>query len=204
MLHRMFVQRRRLARNSARADRCLEIGPGDERIPGFETVNVFWTPVTDYIGDARRLPFPDGTFSIVYASHVLEHTPWYSAAVTLREWFRVLAPGGRVEIWVPDALKIARAFVAAEESGDTSFQQDGWYRFNPDRDPALWFAGRTFSYGDGLGTLGHPNWHVASYSYRLLTRLLAGCGFDDIRRLDKPRGYDHGWINLGVTGRRPG
>ena len=57
---------------------------------------------------------PDGTFNLVYASHILEHTAWIRPAEILTEWVRVLKPGGVLEIWVPDGLRIAEAFVGAE------------------------------------------------------------------------------------------
>lgn len=43
-------------------------------------------------GNAERLPFPDGSFGIVTAIHMLYHVPDIAAAV--REFFRVLTPGG--------------------------------------------------------------------------------------------------------------
>ena len=76
---------------------------------------------------------------------------------------------------------------------------DGWYRFNEDRDPCVWAAGRIFTYGDGEGTLGDPNLHLALFSPRYLGKCLVNAGFRDVVEQDrtKVRGYDHGWINLG-------
>jgi len=47
-------------------------------------------------GDAENLPFPSGSFDLVYSHGVLHHTP--DTARTVREIFRVLAPGGRAVI----------------------------------------------------------------------------------------------------------
>jgi len=44
------------------------------------------------VGDGERLPFPDGTFELVYAHGVLQYTPGDRAMV--EECRRVLAPGG--------------------------------------------------------------------------------------------------------------
>jgi SAM-dependent methyltransferase len=160
----------------------------------------------DDVGDAtRRLPFEANSFDMVHASHILEHVAWYSAEATVREWARVLKPGGVLEVLVPDGLKIAQAFVDAETTGGAPHEQDGWWRFNPQRDPCLWFSGRLFSYGDGTGRQKRFNWRLATYSERRLSDLLRSAGLTDTRRLrpDEVRGYDHGWINLGVCGRKP-
>jgi len=196
----------KLRRNSRKAQRHLEIGPGAKRIAGFETFNVIGGRHVDYVGNARdQLPFADNTFDLLYASHVLEHIAWYRSEETLREWARVLKPGGVLEIWVPDGLRIAEAFVAAERSGSRDLEQDGWWRFNQDRDPCRWMAGRMFSYGDGTGDTSHFNWHVALFSERYLGNLMRHVGLTDVRRMgrDEVRGFDHGWINLGVAGRKP-
>lgn len=192
-----------LAARSFKRDRKLEIGPGQGRIAGFETLNVVGGINVDYVWNAqRRLPFRRDTFKLIYASHVLEHIPWYRTVDVLADWVRVLQPGGRIEIWVPDGLKICRAFVEAEERNAREFENDGWYRFNEQRDPCLWANGRLFSYGDGRGTAGHPNWHLALFSFRYLKEALLAAGCRWVEPLDRSqvRGYDHGWINLGAVG----
>ncbi len=185
--------------------RRLEIGPGPKRIPGFETLNIVKTPVTDHVGDAvERLPFPDATFELVYASHILEHVPWYQTVQALKEWRRVLTPNGWLEVWVPDGLKIAKAFVAAESGGSKDFHKDGWYRLNPRKDPCVWMSGRVFTYGDGKGTLDSPNWHRALFSPRHLQQCFVDAGFVHVQRMDlkEVRAKNHGWINLGVKGQK--
>lgn len=47
-------------------------------------------------GTAERLPFPDGSFDVVFANSILEHVPEWRGC--LEEWIRVLAPGGL--LWV--------------------------------------------------------------------------------------------------------
>ncbi|RJL25141.1 class I SAM-dependent methyltransferase [Bailinhaonella thermotolerans] len=54
------------------------------------------------VGDALDMPFPDGEFSKVIASEVLEHIPDDMAA--MRELYRVLKPGGMAAITVPSFL----------------------------------------------------------------------------------------------------
>lgn len=192
-----------LLARAARRHRKLEIGPGLQRIDGFESLNIVGGINVDYVWNASgRLPFRSGTFEVVYASHILEHIPWYKTEEVLVEWVRILAPEGRLEIWVPDGLRICKAFVQAEEQGSADYQKDGWYRFNDDKDPCRWASGRIFSYGDGMGTPGHPNWHRAVFSYRYLEQALrrAGCRRVEALTRSQVRGHDHGWINLGIVG----
>jgi SAM-dependent methyltransferase len=192
--------------NSRKKDRKLEIGPGLERIAGFETVNIIWGKDVDYVMDAsKRMPFQENTFQIVYASHILEHIPWYQVQDVLKEWFRVLRSDGVLEIFVPDGYLIAKTFVEAELGISNNIDNDGWYKFNSLKDPCIWANGRIFSYGDGSGSKGDPNWHLSLFSKRYLEFLLKNAGFVDIVELSREdvRGYDHGWINLGLSGRKP-
>jgi hypothetical protein len=197
------LNRARFARAQRRR---LEIGPGLRRIDGFETAGIIPGRSVDYVLDAAdSMPFEDGTFELVYASHVLEHIPWYLVPSTLAEWVRIVASGGAVEIWVPDGLKICRAFVDAEDRGADTYRNDGWYKFNPEEDAAIWANGRVFSYGDGAGDPCSPMWHRSLFSARLLRRMMEQAGLTEIREMDRRevRGDDHGWINLGLRGTKP-
>lgn len=183
--------------------RYLEIGSGEKRIDGFETLNVVEGPDVDHVCDASKpLPFQDGTFDLIYASHILEHIPWYMTEDTLREWVRVLKSGGVLEVWVPDGLKICETLVLAEYEGTNLIDLDGWYKFNQRKDPCVWAAGRIFTYGDGTGNPDHPNWHRAFFTPRYLKELFEHIGLVHVRQMDPPeaRGRKHGWITLGVRG----
>ena len=201
-----LTTQRNIRRLKGSCDRKLEIGPGPQRIPGFETVNITSGSDIDYICDAtKRMPFEDDAFELIYASHILEHIAWYKTAEVLREWVRILRPGGWLEIWVPDGLKICKAFVDAEYFGTDPFENDPWTRFNEERDPCKWASGRIFTYGDGTGGVNDPNWHHSVFSRRYLHKVMEQAGLASIVEMKKNeiRGYDHGWINLGMKGMKP-
>lgn len=203
IFHRFLVTPQIIRKNRKKIVRMLEIGPGPKRLDGFETLNVIAGLEVDYVLDAAKpLPFESGSFDLIYASHVLEHIPWYQTAMVLSEWARLIKKGGTIEIFVPDGIKIAKTFVDAEEADPCLIAQDGWYRFNDGRDPCVWANGRIFSYGDGTGRKNDPNWHFCLFSERYLRFLLEESGFGNVVPLGASdvRGHDHGWINMGVRG----
>jgi SAM-dependent methyltransferase len=53
---------------------------------------------------AERLPWPDVHFDAVVADSVLEHLD--DPAPALREWARVLRPGGRLLVWSPNRFTL--------------------------------------------------------------------------------------------------
>lgn len=58
-------------------------------------------------GDALSLPFRRNTLDFVYSSHLLEdYADWKPV---LREWVRVLKPGGKLIILLPDKQRWAEA-----------------------------------------------------------------------------------------------
>jgi SAM-dependent methyltransferase len=96
----------------------VEVGSGPFPTPGYIHV--------DFDRDARHLehrapawdlPFEDHSVSEVLAIHVLEHVHPGMLRPTLDEWRRVLAPGGRLRVHVPDADHLFAAFSRADPSG---------------------------------------------------------------------------------------
>ena len=189
-------------RHHARAtERMLEIGPGPQALPGFETMDAVSRPGIDYVLNLEKgLPFRDSTFQLVFASHVLEHCSWFLTAEILRELVRILKPGGWLEVWVPDGFKICGTVLAAEEEKVVA-PPDGWTLHNPRGDPFVWAAGRLF-YG---ANPEYPSWHRTLFTPRSLREHLQRAGLVELRMLGpgEVRGVDHGWVNLGMTGRKP-
>ena len=69
-----------------------------ERFGGYETADLQAKDVTHTV-DMQRLPFEDGSYDLVFASHVLEHIPNDREAI--REVLRILVPGGVAILPVP-------------------------------------------------------------------------------------------------------
>ncbi len=81
----------------------LHLGCGDVDAPGF--VNIDGRPMrhVHLVQPLDRLDrFADNSAALVYASHCLEHFPHAELPRVLKEWCRVLRPGGVVRVAVPD------------------------------------------------------------------------------------------------------
>lgn len=78
-------------------------------LPGW--INVDLDPTYgDVVADARDLPFASESVDEVYAGHLLEH--FAPNDDVLSEWSRILRPGGRITITVPDAEKGIAGYMA--------------------------------------------------------------------------------------------
>ncbi len=199
-LYKYFIQPFVLKRNEKKPVRYLEIGPGETRIKDFEGINIVKTSSADYIADlSKKIPLASDSFDIIYTSHFLEHIAWYNVEPVINEIYRILKPNGILELWIPDGLKIAQQLILAE-NGTLKTTPDGWKRRNPDDNPYLWVNGRLF-YGDNPT---YPSWHKGLFTPNYLMQILQKAGFKNIEKMDNSqcRGYDHGWINLGIKAQK--
>jgi SAM-dependent methyltransferase len=56
----------------------------------------------DYRCDVRELPFGNGSFDIVFSSHVLEHFNRAEWKTVLKEWCRIVSPTGKIVLVLPN------------------------------------------------------------------------------------------------------
>lgn len=107
------------------------------------------------VADARRLPFADASFDMVFSYSVLQHFSRESATAAIAEFARVLAPGGVALIQMANALGARSAYNLARRRfregsdfevrywrpqelkhafsriGDVSLSVDGFFTLNP-------------------------------------------------------------------------
>lgn len=182
--------------------RRLEIGPGRQRLPGFETLNILRTPTTDHIGPAQKPPFPDATFDEVYSSHCIEHVEWFEVEATLTEWVRILKPGGLLEVHTVNAAPLMRAMLEWDETGETTHKAGKWRSDLHGYDPYLHAAGRIMCYSK-RGDQG-ANEHRAILTPRYLRQCFERAGLIDIEDAGEPRGEKkhQSAPNMGLKGRK--
>jgi len=94
----------------------LHLGCGDKYIPGFVHVDAEDYPHVDHRMPVNHLTFAkDNSVELIYASHVLEHFGRNEIDQVLREWFRVLRPGGILRLAVPDFAAVALRYQETED-----------------------------------------------------------------------------------------
>ena len=142
----------------------LHLGCGKRYLPGWIHIDLAPGPHIDFqnsIGDLSM--FANETVDEIYCSHALEYFDRVEAVEVLVEWRRVLTPGGRLFLAVPDFQALIRIY---ETTGSL--------------DPIL---GPLF--GRMLGkTRDSYIYHRTTFDIRSLTSLLEECGFSDVIEYD--------------------
>lgn len=188
--------------SAAAVVRRLEIGPHKARLEGFETFDAVPGPLVDHVGDCRKLPFKSGTFELVYSSHVIEHVEWYDVEATIKEWARVISPGGFLEVHTVDAHRILKCWIEFEETGQWNGPDPVWRSNMTRRDPYLFAVGRVLNWAKD-GSIHQL--HRALISPRYLEQCFRNAGLVDLEPLTREdaRGTRHSaFINLGLRGRK--
>ncbi|MGH9194216.1 MAG: class I SAM-dependent methyltransferase [Acidimicrobiia bacterium] len=147
----------------------VELGGGPFPSDGYVHVDTDWRARhLEYRAPVWRLPFGDGTVEEILAIHVLEHVHPGRLADTLREWRRVLRPGGVARIHVPNAPAVFRAFESASSAHK-------WALTNALL--GMWGGPAMAEPSDFDVRLNRPD-HQAIYDFSLLEEQLILAGFD--------------------------
>lgn len=80
----------------------INLGCNNRAKQGYYNVDRDNYPGVDLVCDVSKLPLADGVAREVYVSHILEHFPHTRTKEVLKEWARLLRPGGILKIAVPD------------------------------------------------------------------------------------------------------
>ena len=154
----------------------LNLGSRNRAIPGFLNMDCDAHEGVDVVGDVSDLSrFADGAVGEIYASHVLEHFNFHRTAAVLKEWHRVLEPGGKLYVGVPD-------FQRALELYEVGGLNDWLIRF---------------LMGDQEYATAY---HYTLFDEARLARLLKDAGFSDYFRVEQfPIGDENDCSNLAST-----
>lgn len=149
----------------------LNLGCGDKILAGYVNVDVVEARAgmrPDVVCDLHDLaPFADASADEILSVHVVEHFWRWEIAAVLREWVRVLKPGGRMIVECPNLLSACRTFL--DNPAESAHEDERGQR-------TMWVF-----YGD-------PKWkdplmiHRWGYTPESLRELLAEAGLEDVRQ----------------------
>lgn len=134
----------------------LHLGSGSVRLEGFLNVDALDLPEVDLVWNFTprmnwdehlspypgHLPWRDETVDEIVARHVIEHFSYHHASDVLKDWMRMLKPGGRIEVATPD---LGQIITDAYKGG-----------LNYLRTIQLLFAGQTTPYNYHFNAIDEP------------------------------------------------
>jgi hypothetical protein len=165
----------------------LDLGCGPNTHDNFINLEYLWHPKIDLCWDVSRgIPLPDRSLRGVFTEHCLEHFPLPITQTIIREVHRMLMPGGRIRIVVPDAeIYLTRYTDRLRHLSDASlpFEQECAHE---GIDEPILAVNRIF-YQDRDKLSGH--WFI--YDFNFLSRLLLHCGFSETMRASFMQGGDN-------------
>jgi predicted SAM-dependent methyltransferase len=135
----------------------LHLGCGKINHPGFVNIDAIPRRHVHYVQAVDRLGrFRDGSVELVYACHVLEHFSHLQVPQVLREWARVLKPGGKLCLSVPDFERLLDIYHDSGNDVDSIIN-------------AL-MGGQEYAY----------NYHRVIFTHAYLSKLLLAAGFSRV------------------------
>ncbi len=158
----------------------LHLGCGPNALPGWVNIDRIARAEgvrTDI--DLTALPFPDASAVEILAEHVCEHFSFAEEALIWPEFARVLAPGGRLVVEVPDFEWVCASFLEAADDW-REFYQVGAADHYAGCGRALdqrWGILQTMFFGNQNGA---GQFHHSAYTIGKLQALSAHLGFADI------------------------
>ena len=145
----------------------LDLGAGEFHKPGYIAVDLRPLPHVKVVCDIRCLPYPDESVDAINAGEVLEHFSRAEIEPLLKEWIRVLKPGGEFTVRVPDFGEACRLYAQGQASCGLV---------------NLWI----------FGAQSHPlDFHKVGFDLVDLTIYLQRAGFIRIERLPEVPGWEY-------------
>ena len=173
----------------------LNLGCGAYRLAGYENWDEDPETPADRHHHVPPIPLADGTVAEVYLGHLLEHFEPDEADALLQECRRVLVPGGKLGVVVPDTRAVLARYL---EQRHEVVEVPAGSRWNLDD---LDDVCRVFLYS----TI-QPSRHRWSYDAATLRRALVRTGFRAVGLIDPwsdPRASAHNWWSLGLEATTP-
>jgi len=149
----------------------LKVGSGGRGLPGWLNTDAVRHPTDQtFTCDIRRkIPLGNGSVARIFAEHVFEHLEFHrEVPAVLREFRRVLQPGGRVRIIVPDGRRFTEAYAL---NGRNRWAALGLDPLPSDMPTPMAMLNHVFHQGGE---------HHFAYDYETLEWVLGDAGFTNI------------------------
>jgi predicted SAM-dependent methyltransferase len=165
-----------IRRNRIKDKVLLNVGCGFNPKDNFINLNYEWNPGIDICWDitAERIPLPSDSLEGVYTEHCLEHIPFEKCVETVKEFYRLLKPGGTVRIIVPD--------------GQIYF--DLYQAKKTDKSVQLPYAENEETPAISINRIFRGHGHLFIYDFETFALLLQKAGFRDIKKESYGTGRD--------------
>lgn len=152
----------------------LHIGCGGDFKGDYINVDLYDTSVCDIKDDVIKLEqFPDNFADEIFHMHLLEHLDREEGIEAVKNWHRVLKPGGRLIFECPEADETYRMWLEMSYEERWEKVQNLWHGYNMQ----IW------------GSQDHPGqYHKMIYDKERIRRWFAEVGFSSVyvKNIDDP------------------
>lgn len=93
----------------------LHIGCGHYILEGWLNVDILDIPGVYYLDAGKPYPFQENSFNYIFSEHLFEHLTLQQGITMLRECYRVLKPGGRIRMAMPDLNFLIELYLHPEK-----------------------------------------------------------------------------------------
>ena len=163
----------------------LEIGCGLTPHEGYEHLDIKPYPHVEYVSDARKIALPDNSCSEIFSLNTIEHFWWFEQEALIKEWARIMEPGGKMLIYTVDFAVTIKDWANGGWKKEVDSLQGPGYNWihNSDVDRNMWLNYKLF------GTNCPGNAHITAFTFELMKSLMEKAGLKNIKRLTRNDDY---------------
>jgi predicted SAM-dependent methyltransferase/glycosyltransferase involved in cell wall biosynthesis len=107
----------------------LNLGCGGKSVDGFVNVDIYKSPKIEEVFDMGDIPYLDNTIGAIYSEHALEHVSFERVEEVLKEWNRVLIPGGELILYMPDFELCCQEYLRAPLEHPHFMNTRAWFKY---------------------------------------------------------------------------
>ena len=183
-----------LSELKATTHRRLNVGSGDYPLRYHLNLDADPEKNPEICATVPPIPLEDESLDDVWACHFLEHLSYEAALAFLAECYRVLVPGGKLSIVVPDTREIMQRWLAGTIDA-VEFGDKWWPIADLNAVNALF-----------LYSTVQDSPHLWAWDLNTLARAMDGAGFGEFESIDRfedQRIIQGAWYQCGLIGKKP-